>query len=109
MSLTYFPDLLALLPDIPPDSIISRTIFEDDRQKVVLFKFSSGQTLSEHTASLPAVLHFLDGTAELTLGSERLSASPGTWVHMPAQLPHSVTASTKLAMLLVLLKERKAK
>ena len=44
----------------PPDKgILSRTLFNDDRLKVVLFGFAQAEELSEHTASMPAVLHFL--------------------------------------------------
>ena len=65
----------------PPDKgILSRTLFNDDRLKVVLFGFGQGEELSEHTASMPAVLHFLQGEATITLGDDRHEARPGTWV-----------------------------
>lgn len=100
----YFSDLLELMPQIPDSSIISRTVFDDDQLKGTLFGFAAGQELSEHTASRPAILHFLTGEAELTLGSERTVAQPGTWVHMPAHLPHSIVAQTPVVMLLLLLR-----
>jgi hypothetical protein len=41
----------------PPDKgILSRTLFNDERFKVVLFGFAQGEELSEHTASMPDVL-----------------------------------------------------
>lgn len=88
----------------PEDGIISRTICNDERLKAVVFGFGEGQELSEHTASLPAVMHFLSGSAEVTLGGETIVASPGTWVHMPAGLPHRILAKTAVVMLLSLLK-----
>ncbi len=97
--------LTALAGDIPQDGILSRTVYSDDHLKAVLFAFDSGQSLSEHTASQAAVLHFLQGEAELTLGGAVHAAAAGTWVHMPPQLPHSVTARTPLIMLLLLLKD----
>lgn len=100
---TYFENLSLLIPDIPADSIISRTIFQDGQIKVVLFGFAQGQELSEHTASQPAVLLFISGEADLKLGEERLRAVPGSFVHMPARLPHSVRARTSVVMLLLLL------
>ena len=75
----------------------------DDQLKGVLFGFAEGQELSEHTAAKPAILHFLSGEAQLTLGEDILEARPGTWVHMPAHLPHSVLAQTPVVMLLLLL------
>ena len=88
----------------PEDGIISRTIYNDERPKAVVFGFGSGQELSEHTASLPAVMQFLSGAADVTLGGEKSAASAGTWVHMPAGMPHSIVAKTPVVMLLLLLK-----
>ena len=87
-----------------PDGIISRTIFQDDRLKTVLFGFGAGQELSEHAASKPAVMHFLSGEADVTLGDEQIAATAGTWVHMAAGLPHSIVTKTPTVMLLMLLK-----
>lgn len=95
---------LAREVEIPRNGILTRTLHQDDRLKVVVFGFDAGQELSEHTASTPAVLHFLQGEADLTLGTDSMEARPGTWVHMPAQLPHSVRAQTPVVMLLLLLK-----
>ena len=88
----------------PEDGIISRTVYQDERLKAVLFGFGAGQELSEHTASKPAVMHFLSGEAAVTLGGEPLAARPGTWVHMAAGLSHSIAAQTPTVMLLLLLK-----
>lgn len=100
---THIPDLLAQMPEIPPDSILSRTFYQDDRAKFILFGFAAGQELSEHTAAVPAVLHFLKGEAHIKLGADEMEASPGAWVHMPPQMPHSVFARTDVTMLLIML------
>jgi quercetin dioxygenase-like cupin family protein len=103
MTYTHFSDLAKEVQ--PPDKgILSRTLFSDDRLKAVLFGFAQGEELSEHTASVPAVLHFLQGEAAMTLGDDRHEAKPGTWVHMPKGLKHSVQAKTPVVMLLLLLK-----
>jgi len=100
---THFSDLAKETQ--PPDKgILSRTLYNDDRLKVVLFGYAHAEELSEHTASMPAVLHFLQGEAKLTLGDDTLEARPGTWVHMPAGLRHSIQAKTPVVMLLLLLK-----
>jgi quercetin dioxygenase-like cupin family protein len=102
MNYTVIPDLAA--QEIPSDGILSRTLYADDQLKVVLFAFSVGQELSEHTASTPAIIQIVKGEARLMLGSETIEAHTGTWVYMPAQLAHSVQARTPLVMLLILLK-----
>ena len=100
---TRFVDLAAEV-EPPSDGTLSRTLFKDDRLKVVLFGFAAGQELSEHTASTPAIMHFLRGEAEVTLGDESTTARAGTWIHMTAQLPHSIRAKSPVVMLLLLLK-----
>lgn len=98
------PDLTAEIPEIPPDSIISRTIHADEAVKAVLFGFAPGQELSEHTAALPATLIFLRGEATLTLGGDTHTVSAGSWVYMPPHLAHSIRAHTPVIMLLLLLR-----
>lgn len=101
---THIADL-AREVEIPRDAILTRTLYADEQVKVVLFAFDAGQELSEHTASTPAILHFLQGEARLTLGEDSMEARAGAWVHMPAQLPHSIQARTPVVMLLLLLKQ----
>jgi quercetin dioxygenase-like cupin family protein len=101
---TAVADLLALIPEIPEDTIISRTFLDDKNVKGILFGFAAGQELSEHTASRPAILQILSGEAEMTLGSDKSEARPGTWVHMPAHLPHSIRARTPVIMTLLLVR-----
>lgn len=99
----YIHDLGALI-EIPPDGTLSRTIYADERVKAVIFGFDAGQELSEHTASMPAIIHIVSGEARLTLGGDVHAAGAGAWAHMPANLSHSVYATTPVVMLLLLLK-----
>lgn len=89
---------------IQPDSIVSRTLQQDARTKVVLFGFDAGQELSEHTAAVPAIMHFISGEADVLLGEETVKVGPQSWIHMPARLPHAITARTPVVMLLTLCK-----
>ena len=89
----------------PDDGILTRTLYNDDNVKAVIFGFGQGEELSEHTASMPAILHFIQGEAMLTLGNETVEAQPGTWIHMAANVSHSVKANTPVIMLLLLLKK----
>lgn len=99
----FYADLLKEL-EIPENGILSRTIHQDDQVKVLVFGFDTGQELSEHTASMPAVLYFLQGEARLTLGEEAMEVSAGAWVHMQPNLAHSIYAKTPVVMLLELIK-----
>ena len=99
---------LASEVQIPKDGITSRTLYNGDDVKVILFGFDSGQELSEHTASMPAIIHILQGEGRLTLGEAEQDVTPGVWAHMPANLPHSVFAKTPLVMLLTMIKAARA-
>lgn len=101
----FVPDLAGLLASVPEDSILSRTFFDGDDVRAVLFSFAAGQELSEHTASSPAILHFLTGDATVTLGVETLEAHAGSWAHMPPNMKHSIHARTPVSMLLLLVKQ----
>lgn len=98
----HYPDLIAEIRDIPPESIVSRTFFQDELVRIILFGFAAGQELSEHTSSKPAILHILKGEARLKLGQDEFDAKAGAWAHMPPNLPHSILAKTPLIMLLTL-------
>jgi quercetin dioxygenase-like cupin family protein len=105
MTTTYTHILnLAKAAEPPADGILSRTIFQDDKIKAVAFGFGEGQELSEHTAAKPAMLFFVKGDAAVGLGDDAQEAQAGTWVHMPANLRHSIKAKTPVVMLLVLIK-----
>ena len=105
---TFFQDLAGELPEIPADTIISRTIYSRGQLKAILFGFAEGQELSEHTSSQEALLYFVQGEAELTLGGDRQEACTGTFVRMEPNLAHSVLARTPLVMLLLMLRPEQA-
>ena len=99
----FAPDLLAEI-EIPKQGILSRTLYNDDQVKLVLFGFSEGQELSAHTAPMPASLYFLKGEASLTLGDEQMSVHAGSYAHMTPNLRHAIVATTPLVMLLTMMK-----
>jgi len=104
---TFIEDVEAEIP-LPDNGVLSRTLFNDEALKVIAFGFSAGQELSAHTAPMAAVLHFLKGEAELTLGSEKRDVRAGALVHMAPGLTHGIMAKTPLVMLLLMLKQVKA-
>lgn len=82
------------------DAIVSKTMIDEPRVKVVLFAMSAGQSLSEHTASMPASVHVLEGNASILLDDTRHESPPGTYIFMPAHLNHAVDAVTDTVFLL---------
>lgn len=102
----FHADLTALVGEIQPDAIVSRKLFADDHVKVTLFGFAAGQELTEHTASRPAVIQVVAGRGTFGLGDEQVEVGPGSWAHMDAHLPHTVTATTPLVLLLTMFVQR---
>ncbi|MBC7271937.1 MAG: cupin domain-containing protein [Streptomyces sp.] len=102
MSATVITDLAAELL-LPEDGTLSRVLYRDDRLRVVGFAFATGQELTEHTSALPVVIQVVKGRLDLVLGEEKTEAGPGTWVHLPARLPHTVRATEPTIMLLTML------
>lgn len=101
---TYsFIQNLATSLEIPKDATLSRTIRHDDQVKVVLFGFAGGQELSQHTASVPAMVQIVQGEVRFTLDGEEKELAAGSWIFMDANLPHAVYAKTDVVMLLTML------
>ena len=68
---------LANLVDYQDGSIVSRTLAGHEAATITLFAFATGQSLSEHTAPFDALVHILDGAAELTIGGDPILATTG--------------------------------
>jgi len=88
-----------------PNSILSQALLQNSDIKVVRFVFAQGQELSEHTATVAALIHQVSGRATWGLGAERHEAQPGDWAYMPPNLKHSIHAVEDSAVLLILLKK----
>jgi len=99
---TVFTDVAAEV-EIPVEGTLSRVLYKDDRLRVVVFAFDVDQELTEHTASVPAVVQVVKGRLRMRLGDETVEAKPGSWLHMPAHLLHSVRALEPSVMLLSML------
>ena len=98
---TFYPDLDAEV-QIPENGILSRTLYNDDHLKVVIFGFAPGQELSAHTAPMAASIYFVRGEAQLTLGADVREVKAGCFVHMAPQLQHGILARTPVVMLLTM-------
>lgn len=90
--------------DYADGSVVSKTLLKKDIGNITLFAFDQGQGLSEHTAPFDAVVHILDGAAEITIGGQPQIVSAGEMVIMPANVPHALQAKEKFKMLLVMIR-----
>lgn len=85
-------------------SVVSRTLAKKDSGTITVFAFDQGQGLSEHTAPFDAMVHVLEGEAEITISGEPRRVGAGQMILMPAGEPHSLSAVERFKMVLVMLK-----
>ena len=95
---------LADLVQYAEDSVVSKTLLDKKHGTLTLFAFEKGQSLSEHTSPYDATVCVLDGQATLVIAGERIKASAGEMVVMPANVPHDVQAEDRFKMLLIMIR-----
>lgn len=86
-------------------AVVSRIIMKNASGTVTLFAFDESQELSEHTTPFEALVHVVDGTAEISLAGAAHRVGAGDLIVMPAHVPHAVKAVQRFKMLLTMIKE----
>jgi len=71
---------------------------------VTLFAFGEGEGLSEHTAPYDALVHIIEGEAEITIGGSKNLLRAGEAIVLPAGSPHTVKARKQFKMLLTMIR-----
>jgi quercetin dioxygenase-like cupin family protein len=71
---------------------------------MTLFAFDEGEGLSEHTAPYDALLHVLEGEAQVTVAGEMSEVTEGEAIVLPAGKPHAVKALKRFKMLLTMIR-----
>ena len=105
-------------------SVVSRVLLKNKGGTVTLFAFSKDEGLSEHTAPFDALVHVIDGEAEIgiapaesgagqnagkgeiEIGSalEKFHVRAGEIITLPANRAHAVRAITDFKMLLIMIR-----
>ena len=87
-----------------PNGIVSRTLLRTGTARAVLFGFSEGQELTEHTSTQTALVQVLSGECEFSLEGKVHALKAGDFLYMPPNAPHALKATTQFSMLLTLIK-----
>src|SRR5512142_2353867 len=87
-----------------PNGIVSRTLLRAPTARVVLFGFSEGQELTEHTSTQHALIQVLSGECDFSLSGKSHQLKSGDFLYMPPGAPHAVKATKQFSMLLTLFK-----
>ena len=82
--------------DVAEQGIVSKAIVENEHHKIIHFTLAAGQELSEHTASVPAVIQVLQGKGTVSLGGNgtRLGRGCSTTCRPSSSTPSSPTATS---------------
>ena len=95
---------LAEMVNYQEGSVVSRQITKADAGNVTLFAFDKDQGLSEHTAPFDALVHVIEGDAEVTISGTPYQLKTGDAIIMPANEPHALKAMQKFKMLLTMIR-----
>lgn len=85
-------------------AVVSRTIVNEKAGTVTLFAFAEGQGLSEHTAPYDALVHIVDGEAEVTISGRAFRLKEGEIIIMPANSPHALKTIREFKMILTMIR-----
>jgi quercetin dioxygenase-like cupin family protein len=95
---------LAGLVEYQAGAVVSRTIIKKPTGTVTLFAFDQGEGLSEHTTPFDAMVHVLDGEAEISIDGKPHLIRAGEMIIMPANHPHALRALKRFKMMLVMVR-----
>ena len=96
---------MAELVSYQEGSVVSRQITKADAGNVTLFAFDRDQELSEHTAPFDALVHVLEGEAQISISGKPFHLKSGDAIIMPADEPHAVKATSRFKMLLTMIRK----
>lgn len=95
---------LVNLVNYQPGSVVSMTLIDKPAGTVTLFAFDQGQGLSEHKAPFDALVYVLENRAEINIAGKLSTIEAGEFIVMPANKKHTVKATEKFKMLLIMIK-----
>jgi len=85
-------------------AVVSREIIKKPTGNVTIFAFDEGEGLSEHTAPFDALVHVLEGEADIRIAGRQHRLQGGEMILIPAQQPHSLKALQRFKMMLTMIR-----
>lgn len=89
------------------NAVVSKHILRKPNGNISLFAFDKGEELSEHTAPFDAVVHIVDGKADIIIDGKSNILETNETIVMPANIPHALKAVERFKMVLTMIKEAK--
>ena len=85
-------------------SVVTREIVKKPTGSVTIFAFDEDQGLREHTVPFDALVHVLEGEAEITIAGQPHCLHCGEMILMPAKQPHALKALKRFKMILTMIR-----
>jgi len=80
--------------------VVSKTFVQNPHVSLTLFSFDAGEEISTHSSHGDALVHVLEGRAEINIGDQKYSVKAGESILMPAEVPHAVFAPERMKFML---------
>ncbi len=94
---------LEKMMEFPREGVFSKVLVKTPASNHTLMCLAKGSDISEHTSTREASVMVLKGEGTFVLDGKKIKMKPGVFIFMPADAPHSLSASKDLAFLLSLL------
>lgn len=88
--------------EFPKEGVFSKVLVKTGVSNYTLMCLAKGSDISEHTSTREAAVTVLKGKGTFVLNGKKIKMRPGVFIFMPQNAPHSLSASTNLAILLSL-------
>ncbi|HOF20336.1 MAG TPA: cupin domain-containing protein [Bacteroidales bacterium] len=87
-------------------SVVSKHVLKKETGNISLMSFDKGEGLTEHTSPFDAVVHIVDGKADIVIDGVSNILETGDTVIMPANIPHSLSAVERFKMVLIMIRSK---
>jgi len=87
-------------------AIVSKHILKKETGNVSLFAFDKGEGLSEHTTPFDAMVHIVDGKADIIIDGKSNILEANEIIVMPAKIPHALKAVEGFKMVLTMIRDK---
>ena len=87
-------------------AIVSKHLLKKSTGNISLFAFDKGEELSEHTAPFDAMVHIVDGKADIIIDGKSNILQANETIIMPANIPHALKAVEQFKMVLTMIREK---
>lgn len=97
----FSKDLNAIM-QFPTEGIFSTVLEKSSSYNYTLMCLAKGADIETHTSTRKGVVYVIKGKGTFTLFGKKHAMSPGGYISMPKNAPHSLSAEEDLAILLCL-------